>query len=81
MCMVMNQIIKNKKIRNAVLFTIVGIAGGYAYYYFIGCAGGSCPITSNPWYSMAWGGLLGYLVSDLFNKKSPKAVDNKEKEE
>lgn len=71
--------LKNKKIQISIALTIAGIAGGYAYYYFIGCAGGSCPITSNPWYSMAWGGLLGYLVSDLFHKKKPKATENNEK--
>lgn len=77
----MNKIFKNKKIRIAAILTIAGIAGGYAYYYFIGCSGGSCPITSNPWYSMGWGGLLGYLASDLFHKKKPAPAENNEKAE
>ena len=46
---------------------LLGILGGYLYYYFIGCnAAGSCPITSNPNMSMVWGAILGYLLFDLF---------------
>ncbi|MGA9119574.1 MAG: DUF6132 family protein, partial [Bacteroidota bacterium] len=33
----------------------LGAAGGYAYYRFIGCKSGMCPITSNPWLSMLYG--------------------------
>lgn len=50
-------------------FTILGVAGGYAYHYFIGCNTGGCAITSNPYMSMVWGGLLGYLLPDFFVKK------------
>jgi hypothetical protein len=43
---------------------IVGGVLGYAYYRFIGCASGSCPITSNPYsttiYGMIIGGLIGW---------------------
>jgi hypothetical protein len=42
---------------------LLGAAGGFAYYYFIGCASGSCPITSNPWVSTAYGGLIGFVAS------------------
>lgn len=41
---------------------VLGAAAGYAYYYFIGCVSGTCPITSNPWISTAYGGLLGFLI-------------------
>jgi hypothetical protein len=47
---------------------VIGIILGYIYYIKVGCNSGSCPITSNPWMSMIWGGILGYLVSDLFKK-------------
>lgn len=51
-------------------FVILGVAGGYAYYALIGCNTGSCAITSNPYISMAWGGMLGYLLPDFFVKKA-----------
>jgi len=47
----------------------VGMLGGYLYYYFVGCNSGACPITSNPYISVMYGGLMGYLVLDLFKKK------------
>ncbi|MBU0489891.1 MAG: hypothetical protein KKA07_04270 [Bacteroidetes bacterium] len=55
---------------------VVGAVGGYLYYFFVGCASGSCPIQSNPWISTAWGGLMGYLLVDLalsFFRKKNKA--------
>lgn len=48
-----------------VITTILGIGGGFAYYYFIGCSTGSCPLKSNPWIMMGYGGLIGYLVADI----------------
>lgn len=50
------------------LFSAVTIGGtaGFLYYYFVGCASGSCAISSNPYMSIIWGGLLG-----LFLVKSP----------
>ncbi len=39
-----------------------GSAAGFAYYYFVGCASGSCPITSNPYVSTAYGALVGLVL-------------------
>lgn len=45
---------------------ISGILGGavlgFAYYYFIGCRTGSCPISGNPVISTLYGGLMGALI-------------------
>ena len=49
---------------------VVGLIGGYLYYYFIGCNSGTCPITSNPWVSTLYGGIIGYLLFDLFKPKT-----------
>jgi len=42
---------------------IVGGALGLAYYRFVGCSSGACPITSNPWDSLLYGALLGALLA------------------
>lgn len=59
---------KAKKWMRHALFTIGGAMAGLAYYYFIGCATGSCPITSNPVSSMVYMGLIGWLLSGVFGK-------------
>jgi len=48
---------------------LLGGVGGYAYYYFVGCTSGTCPITSNPYISIVWGAVMGYLLLDMFKKK------------
>jgi hypothetical protein len=47
--------------RRAV-FGLIGAVGGFAYYYFIGCASGTCPISSNPYISTVYGTLMGLLI-------------------
>jgi hypothetical protein len=49
-------------------FSAVALGGlaGFLYYYFVGCTSGNCAISSNPYMSIIWGGLLG-----LFLVKSP----------
>ena len=58
-------------IKNAIGIIIGGI-GGYLYYIKIGCTSGTCQLTSNPYVSILWGGLIGYLIADLikFNKRN-----------
>lgn len=58
-----------------IIGIFVGAGGGFAYYYFVGCASGTCPITSNPYRSMIYGAIMGYLLFDLFKKK--ENVENK----
>lgn len=45
-----------------ILGTVGGAAAGFAYYYYIGCVSGTCPIQTNPWLSTLFGGLIGFLV-------------------
>jgi hypothetical protein len=40
-----------------------GAAIGFMYYRFVGCASGSCPITSSPYVSSIYGAVVGVLVS------------------
>jgi len=58
----MRKIIEFIKInRFSIIGGIIGGAGGYLYWYKIGCTTGTCPITSSPIMSTLWGVLLGVL--------------------
>lgn len=51
---------------------ILGALGGYLYYRTVGCSTGACAITSNPYISTLWGGIMGYLIGDLLSGKKEK---------
>ena len=53
---------------------VIGAIGGFAYYYFIGCSSGSCPITSNPFLMTAYGVFFGVVL--FFKKKKEKPTNN-----
>ena len=63
----MNSFIKNN------LLTIIGITlgaiGGFAYYKYVGCASGTCMITSKPLNSTLYGALMGSLFFNIFKKE------------
>jgi len=40
---------------------LVGAAGGYLFYRFVGCKSGACPITRSPWLSTIYGAVLGFM--------------------
>ncbi len=46
-----------------ILGVVIGAAIGFAYWRFIGCSTGACPITSNPWISTSYGAALGLLLT------------------
>ena len=48
---------------------VVGTIGGYLYWRFIGCATGSCPITSSPLNSSIFGAIFGGLIFNTFTKR------------
>jgi len=61
------------------LFTIAGAVVGFAYYYFVGCRSGSCPLTSNPLITTAYGSLMGLVLgfdARLFSKRNKKNQNN-----
>ncbi len=47
-----------------ILGTVIGAVLGYLYYKLVGCQSGTCPITSNPYASLLYGAVLGFLISN-----------------
>ena len=62
--------------RKAMIITGAGIAvgaiAGYAYYHFVGCASGTCAITSKPLNSTLYGSLMGGLIFNILVKSEKK---------
>jgi hypothetical protein len=65
----MNYILKHKLNINGV---IVGAIGSYLYYHFVGCASGTCAITSKPSKSTLYIVMMGGLLLIMFKKEKPK---------
>jgi len=56
--------------RAYVIGGIIGGIGGYLYWLKVGCSTGTCPITSSPVMSTAWGALLGAILFSMILPKS-----------
>jgi hypothetical protein len=54
--------LKSREFIKTILAIAVGGIAGFLYYYFVGCASGTCAITSNPYLSIAFGGFFGYFL-------------------
>lgn len=65
-----------QKYRLNLIFTFLGSIAGFLHWHFIGCNSGSCPITSNWYTSILFGGLAGYLIGDIL-KDIRKKRENK----
>ena len=57
---------KHKLVKLVVFGVIIGSIAGYLYYYFVGCASGTCAITSNPINSTLYGAMMGGLLFSMF---------------
>lgn len=64
----MNFILKHKL---TLLGLLAGSIGGYLYYHFVGCASGTCAITSKPLNSTLYGAMMGGLLFTSFKKDKP----------
>lgn len=56
---------------NGIVITI-GALAGYGYYFYVGCASGTCAITSKPLNSTLYGAVMGGLVFNMFINKTKK---------
>jgi hypothetical protein len=61
-----NWISKNKL---SIVGITLGATAGFLYWNFVGCASGTCMITSKPINSTLYGGLMGYLLFNIFKKE------------
>ena len=59
-----------KKYKFTLIGILAGAIGGYLYYYFIGCASGTCAVTSSPVNSTLYGAMMGGLLLNTFQKQT-----------
>ena len=64
--------IQNNKL--SLVGVAIGALGGFLYWNYIGCASGTCMITSKPINSTLYGALMGFLLFGMFQKE--KIADN-----
>mgnify|MGYP001627327772 CR=1 FL=1 len=48
-----------------VLGVAAGAIAGYIYWQQVGCASGTCSITSSPVNSTLYGAVMGYLLTNI----------------
>lgn len=70
----LDKIIKFKITLTGVL---LGAVGGYLYYALVGCASGTCAITSNPIISTIYGAIMGGLLFNIFEKEEKTKANEK----
>lgn len=64
-----------KWFKNNLLYIIgaaLGAVVGYIYWQQVGCASGTCIITSRPLNSMVYGAVMGALLFGMFKKDTGK---------
>ena len=52
---------------------IIGAIAGYLNYHYVGCASGTCAITSKPLNSALYGAILGGIFFNMFQSKKAKS--------
>jgi hypothetical protein len=62
-----------QRYRWTLIGLVVGAIGGYAYYHFVGCASGTCAITSRPLNITLYGVMMGGLLFNMFDKEKIKS--------
>jgi phage shock protein E len=58
-----------------VIGAVLGAIGGFLYYYFVGCASGTCGITSSPVNSTLYFAVLGGLIVNLIKPETKKSTE------
>ena len=55
---------------------ILGAAGGYLYWKYIGCSNGTCAITSKPINSMVYFSIMGGLLLRIFQPEVKRPAND-----
>lgn len=55
-----------------ILGGFIGAIAGYVYYHQVGCASGTCMITSKPVTSTLYGALMGALLFGMLKREHKK---------
>jgi H+/Cl- antiporter ClcA len=58
-----------------IMGVFTGAVAGFLYWKFVGCASGTCAITSKPVNSTLYGAVMGGLLFSIF-KPNKKIADN-----
>lgn len=56
---------------------IIGAIAGWCYWHFVGCASGTCAITSKPVNSSVYGAVLGGLLFSALKKNKTSKISKK----
>jgi hypothetical protein len=71
----MKEKIKNNII--TIIGSVVGIAGGFLYWKFVGCTSGTCPLTSSWKIMLVYGGIMDGLLGNIVQGFTGKSVTKK----
>ena len=58
-----------------IALPLVGCAGGWLYYRYVGCTTGTCAVTSSLWLSTGFGCVLGSLLYTVLRPGRSKRQD------
>ncbi|MBL0153519.1 MAG: hypothetical protein IPP93_08545 [Chitinophagaceae bacterium] len=67
-----------KSNRLYILGALLGAVAGYLYWQQVGCASGTCRITSKPVNSTLYGALMGTLLLGIFKKEEKTGKETKD---
>ncbi|HNW49621.1 MAG TPA: DUF6132 family protein [Prolixibacteraceae bacterium] len=57
------------KYKTLIIGIVLGALAGFLYWRFVGCASGTCPITSRWYNTMIYGMIVGALLGSPVRKK------------
>ena len=65
------------KYKLELIGVVLGSIAGWFYWYFVGCASGTCAITSSPINSSLYVAMMGGILAGML-KKEEKEVKSKQ---